>query len=439
MTDTNPSVREVCEFFWRIEEKYSLLDKHFAGWPAWQYARLTLYYDLLINLGVGDEPHPQGSATKTGYMQRLRDFFKTTLTRNPLIHFGRCDLVMLEHPRVQKSGDEWIDIYSHYMEQEWETKGINWRAVTAATHGSYPKPDSRQRFRRGALDFIAKVLARFRHRLSEEDLQQVAAIEQEVVDTFGKQWALRKQLQHHANAVRAATSLFSYLFRIWKPRELFVVVGYEVRHAGAILAAHRLGIKVTELQHGTINRYHLGYSYPHRRSPLPCFPDRLLVWSRPWADSVPFRQELASVEIRPFEWLKQRKARYQSVAKQKAVIVISQGLLGDRVAAAFLPHVERWHGHEIRYKLHPSEYARWREYPHLVTLMEQYGVKVLENCDLYQQFAECSDQVGVFSTALYEGMEFDCKTFVLDLPGVEYMDSLIDSGAVELLPSKSST
>jgi hypothetical protein len=36
--------------------------------------------------------------------------------------------------------------------------------------------------------------------------------------------------------------------------------------------------------------------------------------------------------------------------------------------------------------------------------------------------------VGVFSTAIYEGIALGCRTCVVDLPGVEYMTRLVDAG-----------
>ena len=40
-------------------------------------------------------------------------------------------------------------------------------------------------------------------------------------------------------------------------------------------------------------------------------------------------------------------------------------------------------------------------------------------------FSVSEYQLGVFSTALYEGVEFGCKTILADLPGIEYMDQFI--------------
>jgi hypothetical protein len=50
---------------------------------------------------------------------------------------------------------------------------------------------------------------------------------------------------------------------------------------------------------------------------------------------------------------------------------------------------------------------------------------------LYKLFSESAVQVGVFSTALYEGLSFGLQTYLLDAPGVEYLDPLVNTGNVQ--------
>ena len=54
---------------------------------------------------------------------------------------------------------------------------------------------------------------------------------------------------------------------------------------------------------------------------------------------------------------------------------------------------------------------------------------------LYELFAKSHYQIGAFSTAIYEGLAFNCKTFIIDVPGVEYLDDLIDKDIVKKVKS----
>jgi hypothetical protein len=51
--------------------------------------------------------------------------------------------------------------------------------------------------------------------------------------------------------------------------------------------------------------------------------------------------------------------------------------------------------------------------------------------NLYELFAQSEYQIGVFSTAIYEGLTLNCKTVLLDFPGVEYMEYLIEEDIVK--------
>jgi len=54
---------------------------------------------------------------------------------------------------------------------------------------------------------------------------------------------------------------------------------------------------------------------------------------------------------------------------------------------------------------------------------------------LYKLFAESRIQVGVNSTAIYEGLSFGLQTILLDLPGVEYMDYLVKEQVARVVAS----
>ena len=54
------------------------------------------------------------------------------------------------------------------------------------------------------------------------------------------------------------------------------------------------------------------------------------------------------------------------------------------------------------------------------------------NTNLYDLLARSEYVIGVYSTALYEALSFKCKVVLANLPGVEYLEDLIDNGYVKL-------
>ena len=120
-------------------------------------------------------------------------------------------------------------------------------------------------------------------------------------------------------------------------------------------------------------------------------------------------------------------------AKNNQILFISQGVIGKYLSKVAFEIARELKGYEIIYKLHPGEYETWgQNYPELVSASSLDNFKVIDNSQtpLYKLFAESNYQVGAFSTAIYEGLMFNCKTFILDVPGVEYLNDLIDKGYV---------
>lgn len=115
------------------------------------------------------------------------------------------------------------------------------------------------------------------------------------------------------------------------------------------------------------------------------------------------------------------------------IIFISQGVIGKYLSKFAYETARNLEDYKIIYKLHPGEYATWREnYESLVKAEKMDNFKVIDKSEppLYELFAKSEYQVGAFSTAIYEGLSFNCKTFIIDAPGIEYLDDLFDKGIV---------
>ena len=91
--------------------------------------------------------------------------------------------------------------------------------------------------------------------------------------------------------------------------------------------------------------------------------------------------------------------------------------------------------YQIIYKLHPFEYEGWRErYPRLAAS----GIEVYDNnhVDLYELFAASTYQVGGFSsTAIFEGLYFDLKTYIMREGVFPEIKVLCEKGLAKLFDS----
>jgi hypothetical protein len=167
---------------------------------------------------------------------------------------------------------------------------------------------------------------------------------------------------------------------------------------------------------------------------LDYFPDKFLTWGEFWNDLIDLpisRENVISVGFPYFHY--KRQACRSVVRRKNCILVLSQGTIGRSLAERLAVDIDELDGFELVYKLHPSEVECWREYPAMREFEQRRNVRIVDrNDDLYRLFAEAEFQIGVYSTAIYEGIGMGCKTVLVDLPGVEYMEKLVTDGLAVL-------
>jgi hypothetical protein len=422
--------REVGEFFFELERELGLLDRQFAQVPLWGLSRVSLAFELISRI---DETRPVPKALGGGRFRRWRRELADVLLANPLLASQRPDVVILEHPRAVDWDGRLVDIYSDPVERELGAKGVAYRALSPREPSGQSKTPDPKRSAVRAVDILGRMLrGDGPPRLHREDAACLREVARRASLQFRVSWPVTQLLQARLPSLVARFRGYRALLGRWQPTRLYATPAY-TEHGPAVCAARSLGIHVTELQHGFFGPHHLGYAYPGRTRPLSYFPDELQVWSESWKARVPFSEQLATVTIRPSEWLASRLARYGRVTKEPAVVVLSQPTIGVALAAAVEALLPRWEGRKVYYKLHPGEHDRFETYAALSRMRRANQVEVVVDGGLHELLGRCEIQVGVFSTAIHEGLEFGCRTLLINLPGVEAMHDLVASGQAELI------
>jgi hypothetical protein len=232
----------------------------------------------------------------------------------------------------------------------------------------------------------------------------------------------------------AAFETYRRLLLKRRPSEVFCVGAYGGL-APLVAAGRHLDIRVTEAQHGMVDRYHLGYSYPVRpkSGSLDYLPDRLLAWKGDWNPLPDLPCEIERVTSRHWDGLRRDGAL--AAKRPGLMIVLSQPVIGGRLAQALLERSSKLRRFEIVVKLHPAEIRDPKLRSVFEPLSRQENVRIGENDDLYDLLARAEYQVGVYSTALFEGVELGCRTLLVPLPGIEHMAQVLARGNAELLDS----
>jgi len=133
-----------------------------------------------------------------------------------------------------------------------------------------------------------------------------------------------------------------------------------------------------------------------------------------------------------YPFLEEEIKKYEGIQKKKQILFISQGTIGEMISkfAYELSQVKELNEYQIVFKLHPRDCVGWQDrYPWLLDTK----IDVIDNAEtsLYRLLAESTIQIGVYSTAIIEGLAFELETYLIDYPGIEILEPLIESGTAK--------
>jgi hypothetical protein len=177
-------------------------------------------------------------------------------------------------------------------------------------------------------------------------------------------------------------------------------------------------IPTIELQHGIIGKNTIAYNF-YKKMNIATFPDFIFLFGDFWKNEARFPindSKLISVGWPYYEIKRNRYLKLKEKNLKNKILFLSQGTVGkDLSKIAFeVSKMLDPNYYKIIYKLHPCECSRWiKEYPWLVG--SNIDVICSNENDIHFYFSQASAQVGVYSTAIFEGLSYGLKTFICKL------------------------
>lgn len=471
------TVEQVCGCFWQAENELDLINWEVNGIYLWPLVRMQIYYALTQNVGLYDSPHPvhksikdkeklnhltavalsntQSASKQTRFaknyvyqsqqwpttfkqlsygnmtnlkseLKKLLNFFKTSLLR-VIVGFtfkrklkGKSSAILMATRKIQGS-----ELYTEALRSELTDTTILLDRPLGADLKS------------GALNFDAMV-KQFREWYRQPQLQVFdvdAHVKIKEICRFFKERLryeipdLSKRMQTTIATFYAVRSGFIALWTAYPIDTLYLTNSYGITIRAAMAAAQDCGAKAVELQHGSISRFHLGYSWPNHPI-VPYSPNELWCFGEYWyteathlAGNVTGRT-IGAPYVKGLAGL----AGQTNIEPDPSLVVFtSQGVIGRRLIEWAVKTAIYRQDKRIIYRLHPSEVLE--DYEQIATSFEPLPDNFSlshENPVIFELLAEASIQVGVFSTTLLEGMSLGTKTVVVNLPGAEYMLPVIE-------------
>ena len=429
--------------FEKVLHEFEIIEKELAldrslidGVPWWDALRYPIFLGVLRELGLLEK------ADITDYRlnqkRKAARLYKTFLDlvcffspRSPL-WLKKQSIVIWGHPRRKWQEGSYIDVYVDPF-IDLLPRSSNFAVLERSESGHLKPTVTQNLFYTDSIQAVALILYLIKKKSKKllGSLGDAEELERKLNQVFGMDFRIQKQVRNEILHWKSIYPLMRRFFQFKRPSHFFIVVG--AGQEAIISAAKDAGVPTFELQHGSPARGKLNYDYSSgliKRS----FPDFFLSFGEYWSEFVGLPLPRQRVISFGYPYLAGKVATQSNVCLKKSqLLIISQPVHGSALAELAI-QISQHHKNKIEvvFKPHPAE-LRYGE-PGYFRKLQLSGVTISDrNSDLYLLFAQSSWQVGVYSTALYEGLCFGVACFVARLPGFEHMKPLIDVGLARLI------
>jgi hypothetical protein len=415
--------------FFQLEENLNLLKKKIGGVFFWERVRFGIHKRLAAEIDVS-ERSAGDATTYQEYLDGVRLLLRNLFVRNPYFAPETELLFYGKGRRKQLDDGRWWDIYIDPILETIEETQVCLERPYNVGHATPARTDELR-----YTDFIQytgtllEKLGISTVSLAAGERSLLRQITSEIRARFGVEIPVEQLVREELSQRRARLPLYRRLVRRINPKIAFLTASYSGRET-FVEACQSENIPVVELQHGVISKYHLAYSFPGDDKHV--FPDYFFSFGEFWSDMVDLPLPDENVFPVGYPYLEKRKTEYEQLETTDQVLVVSQVRVGERLSQ-FALDLANATERDVVYKLHPKEMDGWRErYPQL----QDSSVTIATgDTPLYELLTTSSIQVGVNSTVLFEGLQFGLETYVVDEPGREYMNYLIEQGNATLIDS----
>lgn len=408
------SMHDVVSFLLEMEDQFDLINLKMKDTYIYPLLRFKLVLKIQQELGLITAPHD--AIKKDTRIERYKKAFR--LDSKLAMYRKKTDTIIITHDRrVMVNGEE-RDIYTYALKEQFP----NALYVNRQEYNNlHTKNTGLIVLEESALDQYKKDI---KERIASfESLYTLDILSQSIQSEFGISIDVNAMLREEWKHFVKRQYRFEQLLKQVKPKQVILVVGYD-KYA-YICACHKLGVKVIEVQHGIIDSHHLGYHYPNGL-PKECFVDELWLFTPYWKLSA----KLPEIETKyiGFRYFHENSKKVESVVrKENQFIFLSQGTCGEQLVKQAVTLAQSYPQVKVIYKLHPGEFAKWKErYPLLLEAPSNLEI-VSNERDLYEMMKESMYCMGAYSTAIYEALALGCIGVLIDVEGVrEHMGTLIE-------------
>ncbi len=431
--------KEAFERFLDFEVQHNLFERRYRDFDYWIYIRHRVYNKLIRGITKTGSITPKMPITKR--IKASAELIFRALCEGRKPRAAHADVVVLQHPRKVMQDGEYIDVYTSFLNEAIADRSLFVDDVDFSKSYSPLRYQSEE----WNLPLIFGKFNALFYRVNDAELRQFAAeLQGELSQIFGvklrRGFIISLIAKHYAlrNALRR---FYTKRLTQLKPKVIVEVVFYALRNMVINEVAASLGIATVELQHGTMGSGHIDYNY-RVKGDYAQLPDYVYLFSEFWRDSTLLPQRSENIKITGFPYFESQLDIYckggegANDGDKSIILFISQATIGRELSefAVALSEVLDLDRYEIVYKLHPAEVLAWESrLQKLHAASDKIRVVSSNKESLYSILAKATAQVGVYSTAIYEGVGFNLRSYIVPIMGYSRMEQLIEMNYAQLV------
>lgn len=417
-----------------FENIYKLFDLKIDDFCLWIYIRFELYFAIGEFFGI---TNGKGSTPKTSIKDRVCMFYNSFIA-NPMLFTKKSDILIIPHQRRILEGSTYKCIYTDVIAEEFDGKALTAEFLFGKIH--YKPAASKNIVYLDYIDVIPGIV----YKLSKRKQKEISMVSKKIESAVEEYFDIKFEEGYLESLISKRFYYYKYKKRLLKkfvkkvsPKVILELVGYETNKMVLNEVANELNIPCIELQHGVIGRGHIAYNYKSDNS-YKQLPTHLFVYSDYWKKTCSFPIGFDNIIATGFPYMEEQISKYpyiENISDSVRIIIYSSTDSTDSILEFAIKLITKLDQNMIKYKiiykLHPLEY----NYP----ISKWDAVRNLDNIEfintptksLYELCSNSDIQIGVKTTAVFEGLSYGLETFILDTgaPDIDYyMGDLVRLG-----------
>lgn len=398
----------IIDKFLKFEENKNLFNLNICGIKFWHIIRFRIYSEIIRKINKTQINHPK---KKTSYLILLDlKNLLTSIYKSPFFLRNKRTIIF-NHPRKVINENGFYECkYTEYLTNH------DAYVFEAPFQDRHLRPTkTKNLYYLDTILYLGRIgsMLGLLRQLKNKDDNTLHDLKKSILEEFNIEI-----LNLHSLALKLTFKhlTISYLARLIlkriKPMQIITTVAYSDINMPFIEQAKKLGIKTIEVQHGIMGKEHVAYNFLRKQN-LNWYPDEIWVWNEFWATNSRFPISNEKIKIKGFPFLEKFiSVKDKQNTQKKQILIISQGPFSNKLMDLTLKLNSKIDNSifTVAFKPHPSEVEADKN---KFIKLSNNGIKIISETNIYKTFDESYAQVGVNSTALFEGIEFGLKTFIL--------------------------